>query len=298
MLFWGMMYLCLVAIGICLVWICMPQPDMVVLRLPKALAFPARRMTSLLPVKGLLSVLGLIGRIMPHGGAIRAALQNQLAYVRSRLSVEGFVGLQIVCASLGGLVAWELMSRFSFNQPLVLVVAVVLGFVAPGFWLSGQVRKRQRTIIRLLPEAIDLMTLCVGAGLDFLSALNKVVTIRSFRKEPLTEELSIVLQEIKLGKRRFESLKAMSKRVNLPEVSSFIRTLVQADRMGTPIAEVLGIHSEDVRFQRFQRAEREALKAPVKILLPLIFFIMPCVALIVGAPILLEFMKHGSGAGP
>ena len=106
------------------------------------------------------------------------------------------------------------------------------------------------------------------------------------------EELSGALQEMNLGKRRADSLKGMAKRINLAELSSFVRTIVQADRMGTPIAQVLAVHAEDVRSQRFVRAERAALKAPIKILIPLIFCIMPCVAIIVGAPIFLQFMKE------
>jgi tight adherence protein C len=133
----------------------------------------------------------------------------------------------------------------------------------------------------------------VGAGLDFLGALNKAVMLKTFRKsrEPLLDELSVVLQEIKLGRRRFEALKDMAKRVNLPELSSFVRTLVLADRMGTPISEVLTMHAEDVRFERYQRAERMALKAPIKILVPLIFCIMPVVAIVVAGPVLLQFIR-------
>ena len=102
----------------------------------------------------------------------------------------------------------------------------------------------------------------------------------------------MALQEIKLGKRRAEALRALSKRLNIPELASFLRTVVQADRMGTPIAEALARHSEDLRSQRFMRAERAALQAPIKILGPLIFCIMPCVAIIVGAPIFLQFMRQ------
>ena len=128
--------------------------------------------------------------------------------------------------------------------------------------------------------------------MDFLSAINRVLLIKAFKREPFIQELSIMLHEVKLGKRRSESLRTLAKRVNLPEVTSFVRTLVQADRMGTPISEVLGVHSEDVRTQRFLRAERAALKAPLKILVPLIFCIMPCIGLIIGAPIFMQFMKQ------
>jgi tight adherence protein C len=164
--------------------------------------------------------------------------------------------------------------------------------IMPQLWLNARLRKRHRAMLALLPEVVDLLALCMGAGLDFLSALKRVAAIKAFQRHPLMEELAGTLQEIRVGKRRSDALRAMARRVNLPELTSFVRTLVQADRMGTPLGEVLAIHSEDVRFQRFMRAERAALKAPIKILIPLIFFILPCVALVVGAPIFIQFSKQ------
>jgi tight adherence protein C len=107
----------------------------------------------------------------------------------------------------------------------------------------------------------------------------------------MIEELSVVLEEIKWGKPRAQALRDMSKRVNVTEVSSFVHLLIQAERMGTPVSEAFGIISEDTRAQRFREGERFAMKAPLKILIPLIFFILPVIGIIVAGPVLLTFMK-------
>jgi tight adherence protein C len=237
---------------------------------------------------GVFALLGLLGRWIPRGG--RSA--DELVYTGVRLTEEQLSGIQVLTALGLAFVFFTLAREVGQVEPLLVVAAGAFGFFLPRLWLRARVQRRQRAIVRMLPEVIDLLSLCIGAGLDFLSALNKVVLVKSFQGEPLIQELGLSLQEIKLGKRRFEALRGLSKRARVAEVSSFVRTLVQADRMGTPISEVLSVHSEDVRFERFMRAERAALKAPIKILLPLIFCIMPCVALIVGAPIILQFMTQ------
>ena len=107
----------------------------------------------------------------------------------------------------------------------------------------------------------------------------------------MIEELSFVLEEIQWGKPRTQALKDMAKRLNIPEVNSFIQTLVQAERMGTPVAEAFGVLSEDARMQRFNRGERFAMKAPIKILIPLIFCILPVIGIIIGGPIFLQFAQ-------
>ena len=237
----------------------------------------------------LIGLASLLGGVMPRGGS---AAGDEPIYAGSRVTRGAFRGIKAFCAAGACFVAIILSVEFGAVPLPVFAVAAVVGFILPDLWLRSKKAKRQKAIIRLLPEVVDLLSLCLGAGLDFLVALTKVVSLRQSQKEPLIEELALTLQEIKLGKRRVDALKAMSRRLNLPEIASFVRTVVQADRMGTPITEVLAVHAEDVRMHRLERAERAALKAPIKILLPLIFFIMPCVAIIVGAPIFIQFMRQ------
>jgi len=237
-------------------------------------------------------LLGLLGRFPAPGGQATTKKAEPL-YAGSRMTHGEFQGIKIVAAGGAAFAALSLqMSGGGLKNPSMLVLAAGIGWMAPNFWLRSRIAARKQAIVRLLPDVFDLLTVCIGAGMDFLNALQKVVALQELEKEPLIEELRAALQEIKLGKRRADALKAMAKRVEMPEVTSFVRTLVQADRMGTPIAQVLAIHADDVRMQRFVRAERLALQAPMKILVPLIFFIMPCVAIIVAAPIFLQFMRQ------
>jgi tight adherence protein C len=140
-----------------------------------------------------------------------------------------------------------------------------------------------------LPDTVDLLSLCVDAGLDFIAAARWIV--EKSKPSAFIEELSLMLHEVKVGKPRREALRDMSRRINAADVTAFARTLIQADRMGTPIAEALVILSEDTRERFFRRAEREALKSPMKMLIPLIFFILPVVGVIVGGPIAIQFMS-------
>ena len=180
---------------------------------------------------------------------------------------------------------------FNVNSTLWLSVAAIGGFLLPTLILKNKVKTRKYSIERVLPETVDLLSLCVGAGLDFMAAVRWIVD--KAKVNPLIEELIIVLKEINVGRPRLEALRDMSKRLNIPDVTSFVRTLIQADRMGTPVEETFKILSEDSRMRRFHRGERTAMKAPIKMLIPLIFCILPVIMIIVAGPILINFMTKG-----
>lgn len=284
------MFLCVAALAVAF----LPQPQADFARLAEGQLPPSRPLET--PLMGahrgfLRMLLSLVGRLVPWMPR-REERRGQLVDTASNLTTEEFEGIKVLAAGGGALLAMVILQELREVTPLWVMAAAVLGFVTPDAWLRARLVRRHKAIMRLLPEIIDILALCVGAGLDFLGALNKVVAVKDWKREPLSEELSAVLQEIKLGKRRGEALRAMAKRVKMPELTSFVRTLIQADRMGTPIGEALAIHAEDLRFQRFTKAERLALKAPIKILIPLIFCILPSVALIVGAPIFMQFVAQ------
>jgi pilus assembly protein TadC len=180
---------------------------------------------------------------------------------------------------------------FGEKMPMAPVIALGLGYIIPEMFLLQNIAKRKKSIARLLPETVDLLGLCVEGGLDFTSAVKWIIEKTS--SNPMVEELAFVLEEIKWGKPRTQALRDMAKRLNIPEVSSFVQTLVQAERMGTPVAEAFTILSEDTRLQRFHRGERFAMQAPIKILIPLIFCILPVIAIVIGGPIMLQFMQGG-----
>lgn len=217
---------------------------------------------------------------------------NQPVGTSYYLTPEELTGMKVLAGLAGLVISVVILRETGAINPLFVVLGGAIGFVSPELWVKSRLKRRQRVIVKLLPEVIDLLSLCVEAGMDFLVSLQKVIALKQFQGEPLIQELSAALQEMKLGRRKAEALREMAQRVDVPELTSFIRAVVITDRMGTSMAQVLGTHSEDVRFQRRIRAERTALKAPVKLLIPLIFCIMPCVAILVGGPILLQFMRQ------
>jgi len=179
-------------------------------------------------------------------------------------------------------------------QPDIIIFWILMsfafGYYIPEMWLRGKIKKIKGTIVKDLPDAIDLLGLCVNAGLDFMLALKWVI-----EKSPpsvFINELNIVMQEINVGKTRRDALKDLATKFDLPDLSTFSRTLIQADKMGTSVSEALNILSEDMRLARFRRGEQMALKAPLKMLVPLLFCIFPVVGLLVAAPIMLDFMQN------
>lgn len=213
-------------------------------------------------------------------------LNDRLDAAHVNLSPLEFFNLKILF-----IVLLFVVSIFAFSEVKTEGVAgaIVLGYLLPDIWLSRKIKKRKEEIIRVVPETVDLLGLCVEAGLDFTMAVKWV--IEKTAGNPMIEELRFVLEEIKWGKSRSQALKDMSRRLAIPEVSSFSQTLVQAERMGTPVSEAFMILSEDTRMRRFHRGERFALKAPLKILIPLIFCILPVIGIIIGGPIILQFTQ-------
>ena len=185
-------------------------------------------------------------------------------------------------------IAFILLGK-NFSLPVLLIISLVAGFFLPDLWLNSKIKKRQHRIRRDLPNVIDLLNLCVSGGLDFMLAVNTVT--RELKPCQLTRELSEVYRQTQMGKTRREALKDLALRLDMPEIHSFVRSLIQADRMGTPLADVLNIQAEEIRTIRFQQGEAMALKAAIKLLFPLFAFILPVVLIIVGGPIILQFMK-------
>ena len=159
----------------------------------------------------------------------------------------------------------------------------------------GKVKNKKEHIVRCFPETVDLLHMCINSGADFISAV-KWITEKSYNN-PFIEQLGVVLSEVQVGKPRAESLRDMAKRLCLPDVSSFVRVIVQAERMGTPVEDAFENLSADTRDRRFQNGERYAIKASLKILFPLVFCILPAIMIIVAGPIIIKF-SQGDMFGP
>ena len=164
---------------------------------------------------------------------------------------------------------------------------MLFGYLFPDSWLKAKVRHRLTEIQDTLPDVLDLLTVSVEAGLGFDAALLKV---SEKQKRVLGQEFLRVLQEIKMGRPRRDALRDMSKRFEVDDLRSFISSLVQADQLGISIGGVLRNQSIQIRQKRRQRSEEKAQKAPIKMMLPLVFFIFPCIFIVVLGPIILQLM--------
>ncbi len=168
---------------------------------------------------------------------------------------------------------------------------ILLGFYAyPGLWLRNVLKQRHRSIRKALPFMLDLLTLSVEAGLDFMNAMQRIVDRR--KVDAIGEEFVRVLREIQLGKTRRVALRDMAERVNQSEIRSVVNALVQADELGVGIAQILRIQADQMRQRRFERAEKLANEAPVKMLFPLVAFIFPAVFLVLLGPMILQILRQ------
>jgi tight adherence protein C len=196
-----------------------------------------------------------------------------------------------VLGALAGLGAAGLSGLLLGAAPTVLVVLVaagaVLGFHTPALVLYQRAYDRSEAVRRALPDAIDLLTISVEAGLGFDAAVQQVAQNTS---GPLADELSRMLREMQLGRGRAAALRGLAARSNVAELRSFVGAMVQADSLGIPIAQVLRVQSAEIRVKRRQRAEERAQQVPVKITVPLIFCILPCLFVVVLGPAALTIM--------
>jgi tight adherence protein C len=230
--------------------------------------------------------------------------QNWLNTISRKLEMGGnpgkidpsvFLVLQFV-ASIGlGAGAYLLMTLLGSSTPqgqklLFTVVATLTGFFVPQFSLSRAVTKRQKSIRRALPDALDLLTICVEAGLGFDAAMAKVVEKWNSQ---LSNAFNRVLQEVQLGKLRREALRAMAENIGVSEMTSFVAAVIQSEQLGVSMARVLRIQADQMRVRRRQIAEEEAHKAPIKMLIPMAFIIFPSLLIVLLAPALFQVMESG-----
>jgi tight adherence protein C len=172
------------------------------------------------------------------------------------------------------------------------LIAALFGFVIPIFWLRSKIRKRQSEIIKTLPDALDLLTIIVEAGMGFDGAMQKVA--EKWENE-MSKGFSKVVQEMRLGVSRREALKNMEAQMGVPDVTTFVAAIVQAEQLGVSIAKILRVQSEQMRIKRRQRAEAAANKAPIKMLFPMVFLIFPALFIVLLGPAALIIMETNFG---
>ena len=205
------------------------------------------------------------------------------------LTVAEFAVIQnmvrLFCPVIGGIVGFIIKPNLAL---MGLVGGAVLGILAPRMYLQRKIAERQHDIQRGLPDVLDLLTVAVEAGLGFDAACDKVV---EKMRGPIPNEFSLTLKQMRMGEARRDAFKSMADRVDNPDFNAFVSAIIHADQLGVSIGQVLRIQSEQLREKRRQRAEEESAKAPVKMMIPLIFFIFPNVMLVIGAPAAFQMIE-------
>ncbi len=237
--------------------------------------------------------------------AMRFTPQATLENARNRLEMAGnpmrlepafFLTMRIVLAILlGGVMFFVFaLSRRNWVQGLVLTgLFTFIGYSFPDMWLSGRIRARQRSIFRSMPDALDLLTISVEAGLGFDAAMAQV---HEKWDDELSMEIGRVLREIRLGKTRREALRSMANRLGVPEMTSFVAAVIQSEQLGVSMGTVLRVQSDQMRVRRRQMAEEEAQRAPVKIVFPIGLLIFPSLLIILLGPAILQMLSSPLGA--
>lgn len=219
-------------------------------------------------------------------------MQSRCDFLSSRLGMAGlsdaisskdFLAVQFANVFLGIL----FFMLFAYlGQPVLGLIAGILEATSPGLWLNAVIKKRHLQIMKALPNLLDLLTLSVEAGKDFISSLRDILAKR--KSDALNEEFTRTFNEIQFGRKRSEALKALSIRVNQGDLSAVLNAIIQAEELGVSIGELLRIQGDMLRNKRFTLAEKLANEAPVKIILPIVMFIFPAVLIILIGPIAMQ----------
>jgi tight adherence protein C len=238
---------------------------------------------------------GSMSRVASSSFQEKAEKRLALAGNPGNLRVADWLGIKAVGAIVGALLFWFLFGVLGvLDLPAVLrilmgAIGLMFGYTIPEFWLGGRVKKRQHVILLQIPDALDLLTISVRAGLGFDAALGKVV---EKLEGPLTDEFRRALAEVRVGKTRREALRDIVPRTEVPPLTNFIGAIIQAEQLGVSISKVLQVQSEQLRIERRQRAEEMAAKAPIKMLFPLVGCIFPSLFIIILGPALILIMQN------
>ncbi|HWU44052.1 MAG TPA: type II secretion system F family protein, partial [Bdellovibrio sp.] len=210
------------------------------------------------------------------------------------LNEDEFIGLQLLWGVMFPI--FLLIMNFSLQLGLSNFMCVgvgLVGFYLPQIHSKGEKKKRELSVRADLPFYIDLLALSVEAGLDFFSAIQKIVDKARGTNSVLADEFAIVLKDIKIGSSKTQALKEMAERLDMSEVTSFVAVMVDAEATGASISQVLKDQSEQMRLERFVRAEKAGARASQAILIPLMMFILPAVFIMVFGPVAVNFMYGG-----
>jgi len=263
---------------------------MAITRTPSQMDFKSTLIRKDTPLQALLT---RIGNLIPSSKNDHKTYSSTLVAAGFRKeTVPIFVGIKVLLAislPVFYLVFYALPKGTLLNSESLLFVMItaILGFLLPTFWLRKVVKTRNTLIFHTLPDVLDLMTVCVEAGISIDAAMVKACENPQFRGNPLTGELRKVNLETRAGKLRSEAMRDMAARAQVEDLSAFVTMLIQTERFGSSLGQALRIHSESLRTKRRQIAEEEAAKTAIKMLFPLVIFVFPSLLVIILGPALI-----------
>ena len=240
------------------------------------------------------TTLADLGKVLPAPstqGVSRDKLLIIRAGYRDPDAILTIRGLKIVFL-IAALAAVYFTGLYRANPYMFFPLALLLGYLIPDIWLTWKVRSRQRRLRRALPDALDLLVICVEAGLGLDQALMKVSQELRITHRELSDEFQLVNLEMRVGKTRIEALHELGRRTGLDDIKSLVAMLVQTERFGTSIAQSLRVYSDDMRIRRRQRAEEMSAKTTVKMVPPLVFFIFPALMVVILGPAVITLIRQ------
>jgi tight adherence protein C len=241
-----------------------------------------------------------VRKVLVDVGKILPASTKELSHTHRLMVRAGYRRPESVMVMRGvkvllpvGLLSLVYFTGFYQQNPLfILGLAGILGYFLPELWLTSRVRKRQHRIQLSLPDALDLLVICVEAGLALDQAMLRVSQELRIAHPELCEELDLVNAEIRVGKIRIEALRELGARTGVDDIKALVAMLIQTDRFGTSVAQSLRVHSDDLRIKRRQRAEEQAAKTTVKMVPPLVFFIFPALFVVILGPAVIIVVRQ------
>ncbi len=241
------------------------------------------------------AVLSWLGKLSPEKTAEKARLNLQMAGNPGNITPAMFAGLRtglaVVLLIVFGIVTFSSME----NKMMALMYTALgagVGYMLPGIWLGQQIKKRKKSIIKALPDALDLLTISVEAGLGFDVALQRVTEKWD---DELSREFRRVISDMRLGRSRREALRDLGERTGVEDVQTFVSAIIQADQLGVSMSKILRLQSDQMRVKRRQRAEEEAQKAPILMLFPMVFLIFPALFVVILGPAIPRLVESFGG---
>ncbi|MGZ9059764.1 MAG: type II secretion system F family protein, partial [Burkholderiaceae bacterium] len=231
------------------------------------------------------------GRLLPPRYRQAVMIKLRKAGLDYTMSPEQYLAGRVVAALIAGALAAWLADSFLQPPRWYATSAAAFAYLYPAIWLKDRIDARKRLLLKQLPFYLDIITLCVEAGLNLSGAFEQAM--RRGPAGPLREEIARILRDVRAGKSRTDALRTFAERMNEPAVGSLVSALIQAESMGMNLGPILRAQAEQRRTERFTRAEKLAMEAPVKMLFPLIAFIFPCTFVVIAFPIVMKFMASG-----